>query len=178
MFEKMNNYGTVSEVQMHTERQKELLANAAELRRLLETCWTREMSSYSQEWVASCPEIGQCNATALLVQDLFGGEVVFLRLAIRSQDPQVLGGSLGTHVRNRIYGIDIDLTETQYAVTNPGDDIFIVEESTQVDTYPSVREWSKQRSDVWRKYQLLVQSFTEQHPEFVARFTSSQGVNG
>lgn len=176
MFEKMTVHGTALEGQAYTEQQKELLANVAELRQLLQTCWTKEMSTYPHDWVPSCPEIGQCNSTALLVQDLFGGDVVFLSLAIRPQDPFGLGGGLGTHVRNRILGMDIDLTETQYAVTNPGDDILIFEEATEVGPFPTVRDWTKQKPEIWEKYQLLVQRFGEQHPEFVARFRSSQNL--
>ncbi|HTO67621.1 MAG TPA: hypothetical protein VMM15_40900 [Bradyrhizobium sp.] len=61
--------------------------------------WSIETSG---QWLASNPARGQCNVTALLVNELFGGEILKTPL------------SEGDHFYNRIDGARIDLTESQF----------------------------------------------------------------
>ena len=60
-------------------------------------------SSTSGQWLPGNPARGQCNVTALLVHELFGGEI--LKTAL----PE------GDHFYNRIDGRRIDLTDGQFA---------------------------------------------------------------
>jgi hypothetical protein len=60
-------------------------------------------SRSSGQWVARNPARGQCNVTALLVNELFGGDI--LKTAL----PE------GDHFYNRIDGQRIDLTDSQFA---------------------------------------------------------------
>jgi hypothetical protein len=57
----------------------------------------------SAKWLASNPARGQCNVTALLVNELFGGEI------LKPPLPD------GDHFYNRIDGKRIDLTDSQFA---------------------------------------------------------------
>ena len=54
------------------------------------------------KWTAGNPARGQCNVTALLVNELFGGEM------LKTPLPE------GDHFYNRIDGKRVDLTESQF----------------------------------------------------------------
>lgn len=56
----------------------------------------------SGRWTAANPVRGQCNVTALLVEELFGGEI------LKTPLPE------GDHFYNRIGGQRIDLTASQF----------------------------------------------------------------
>jgi hypothetical protein len=68
---------------------------AAALRR----AWSSRTSGM---WTAANPARGQCNVTALLVEELFGGEI------LKTPLPE------GDHFYNRIDGRRIDLTASQF----------------------------------------------------------------
>jgi hypothetical protein len=53
-------------------------------------------------WAADNPTRGQCNATALLLEELFGGEI------LKTPLPE------GDHFYNRINGQRLDLTDSQF----------------------------------------------------------------
>lgn len=57
----------------------------------------------SEQWTPRNPARGQCNVTALLLNELFGGEILKTRL------PE------GDHFYNRIEGERVDLTDSQFA---------------------------------------------------------------
>jgi hypothetical protein len=57
----------------------------------------------ARQWTAENPAAGQCNVTALLVQELFGGELLMTPL------PE------GEHFYNRIAARRYDFTESQFA---------------------------------------------------------------
>lgn len=65
----------------------------------LRKSWSLKTSS---KWLADNPACGQCNVTALLVEELFGGEILKTPL------------SEGDHFYNRISGQRIDLTDSQF----------------------------------------------------------------
>lgn len=56
----------------------------------------------SSKWTPENPAKGQCSVTSLVVQDLFGGEI------LRTQVPD------GTHFYNRIGSARLDLTVSQF----------------------------------------------------------------
>ena len=65
--------------------------------------WRAETSIAPNDWCVSNPAVGQCAVTALVFQDLFGGELLRGR---------ILGG---THYWNRLpSGQEIDLTAEQF----------------------------------------------------------------
>jgi hypothetical protein len=61
--------------------------------------WSIETSG---NWLADNPARGQCNVTALLINELFGGEI------LKTPLPD------GDHFYNRINGQRIDLTASQF----------------------------------------------------------------
>ena len=75
----------------------------AMVRTALEHAWSSETAT---QWSPENPANGQCNVTAAVVHDLFGGEVLRTRV----------GGVW--HYYNRIDGRRSDLTDSQF--TRPG----------------------------------------------------------
>jgi hypothetical protein len=67
--------------------------------RALRQSWS---SATARQWTEDNPAAGQCNVTALLVHELFGGELLKTRL------PE------GDHFYNRIDGVRFDFTESQF----------------------------------------------------------------
>jgi hypothetical protein len=63
--------------------------------------WSLESA---RQWTAENPAAGQCNVTALLVHELFGGDLLKTRL------PE------GDHFYNRIGGRRYDFTESQFSL--------------------------------------------------------------
>jgi hypothetical protein len=57
----------------------------------------------ARQWTTENPAAGQCNVTALLVHELFGGEL------LKTYLPE------GDHFYNRISGQRYDFTESQFA---------------------------------------------------------------
>src|SRR6516225_7952146 len=58
----------------------------------------------ARQWTAANPAAGQCNVTALLVHELFGGELLKTTL------PE------GNHFYNRIGGRRYDFTDSQFTL--------------------------------------------------------------
>ncbi len=69
------------------------------VRRALAGAWSIETA---KQWTRDRPFEGQCNVTAVVVHDLFGGEILRTRL------PHV------DHYYNRIDGVAVDLTDDQF----------------------------------------------------------------
>jgi hypothetical protein len=67
--------------------------------RALRKSWSR---ASARQWSAANPAAGQCSVTALLVYDLFGGELLKTSL------------SEGDHFYNRIGGHRYDFTDSQF----------------------------------------------------------------
>lgn len=75
----------------------------ARLRPLLERAWSKETSVDPSGWSAENPAWGQCAITALVIQDLYGGDL--LRCKVRGI----------SHYLNRLAsGEAIDLTRDQF----------------------------------------------------------------
>ena len=78
---------------------------------LNKTGWC-EMTTFSKkQWNPQKRCSGQCNATVLLVQEYFGGDI------IEYDNPP---GNKAKHFFNRIDGVDIDLTSEQFSPTLTG----------------------------------------------------------
>ena len=77
------------------------------------------------EWTPDNPSRGQCAVTALVVHDLLGGQL--LEAEVRNAD----GSPQGFHYWNRLAGVDVDLTRSQFR------DGEVVEEPRLIDRLPS-----------------------------------------
>ncbi len=73
------------------------------VRQALDEAWSLETAV---QWSAENPANGQCNVTAAVIHDLFGGDI------LRTRYPEFW------HYYNRIDGRRVDLTDSQF--TRPG----------------------------------------------------------
>lgn len=116
-----------------------LYALAPRLRR----AWTAETSLLPGSWTADRPAFGQSAATACVLQDLLGGEILESRLVMAD-------GFAYSHFANIVDGLVIDLaqSETERAadvVAAPGDHA----------DYPSMRDYVLAQPGVWQSYVTL-----------------------
>jgi hypothetical protein len=74
---------------------------------LIEKCWGEDTAYYDFLWCKNNnhKSSGQCRITALLIQELFGGDIVY---------SHVKGNNDFDHYWNLIGGIEIDLTFDQF----------------------------------------------------------------
>jgi hypothetical protein len=74
----------------------------------IRTAWGRDTSDDPDEWSDAAPARGQCAGTALLVRELFGGEILIANV-LRD------GRRVERHAWNRLpSGLTLDLTRTQF----------------------------------------------------------------
>lgn len=85
----------------------------------LKEAWS---SGTSTKWTEQNPASGQCSVTSLVVQDLFGGEIL---------KTHVPGGA---HFYNRIDGERLDLTSSQFDQSIPFDDTLSSRAEALADT--------------------------------------------
>lgn len=72
--------------------------------------WRSWSLETAKQWTAEAPYSGQCNVTAVVAQELFGGDI------LKTQLPEVV------HFYNRIDGVVVDLTDEQFDKPIPYDD--------------------------------------------------------
>ena len=78
------------------------------LKEAIRRSWSKETSNLPVEWTPKKSYLGQCAATALVVQDYKDGELLF---ALIGYDDFIYG----THIWNRLLnGREIDFTREQY----------------------------------------------------------------
>lgn len=77
----------------------------------LEGAWCAATSADPDHWNEHNPALGQCAVTALIVQDYFGGVLV-------RADNEGVG-----HYWNRVGGVEIDLTRSQFKTWAPSNEI-------------------------------------------------------
>lgn len=78
----------------------------AKIRAALAQAWSLETA---KQWTAQTPAAGQCNVTAVLIQEMFGGEI--------RKTP--LDGYTVPHFYNVIAGRRVDLTDSQFDAPIP-----------------------------------------------------------
>lgn len=71
------------------------------VRETLQQSWSLDTA---KQWLPEMPAAGQCNVTAVVVYDLFGGEI--LRTKVPGYDVD--------HYYNSIDGKSVDLTDSQF----------------------------------------------------------------
>lgn len=77
------------------------------LPRLLAKAWSRESSTSPDAWTVESPALDQSVATALLVQDILGGSVLWAKATLPS-------GQIVSHYKNLIGGKELDFTAQQF----------------------------------------------------------------
>lgn len=96
-----------------------MVDHIADLQSRLMDAWSLESSSL---WCADVPARGQCNPTALVVQDLLGGEL------LKTPTPQ------GLHFYNRIDDRRMDFTASQFSNPPRYEDLAATREEAMAGT--------------------------------------------
>lgn len=94
----------------------------AELRERLGSAWSPRTAT---TWREDNPALGQCSVTALVVQDVLGGDLLKTRV------------DGAWHFYNRIAGSRLDLTSSQFAGPIAYDDLPSDREEVIADTSPA-----------------------------------------
>lgn len=87
------------------------LRSLAQIEEVISECWSPETCDPVDlpDWSTGNPARGQCGVTALVVQDLFGGDLLLAE--VRHAD----GSRQGLHYWNRLCGgLELDLTRSQF----------------------------------------------------------------
>jgi hypothetical protein len=80
-----------------------------DVERAVRTSWGEDTCDPTdrQDWHPGNPARGQCGVTALVLNDLLGGDLVL-------GEVHVAGERTGVHYWNRFAGLDVDLTRDQF----------------------------------------------------------------
>jgi len=108
------------------------------IRVALQRSWSLESSS---KWTKENPANGQCGVTALVVNDLLGGEIA---------KTNCIGG---WHFYNKLKGIRYDFTEEQFPEVIEYDDILSSREEAFADT--NLQQYNALRKKVYLELSFL-----------------------
>src|SRR3954453_2264275 len=104
--------------------------NPVALYEVLRRCWSAETGD---KWLAENPARGQCSVTALVIQDILGGEIL------------KADGDGAWHFYNRIAGRRWDLTMSQFDRPIGYDDLPSSRDEALSDTSPARYELLRRR---------------------------------
>jgi hypothetical protein len=80
----------------------------ANLERAIRESWSLDTAEEEDGWTPENPSRGQCDITALVVQDLLGGDIL-------GADVYLDGERIEGHMWNRLVsGVEVDLTRAQF----------------------------------------------------------------
>lgn len=121
------------------------------LEKVLRNIWARETSSDAQNWNSTNPAWGQCAVTALLVNDYFGGEIVWA-------EAKLPDGRSVSHYFNKINEKEVDLTRCQFP-----EGTCILQGVEKKKEYASTREYVLRApgSTTKERYEILKQKIEE-----------------
>lgn len=77
------------------------------LEQVLKKSWSKETAYSPHSWCEENPAFGQCAVTALIINDYFGGDIVWTEATLPS-------GEKISHYFNIIEETEVDLTRSQF----------------------------------------------------------------
>jgi hypothetical protein len=116
----------------------------------LRVAWSGETSNEPLAWSPANPSLGQCAVTALLVQDQFGGEIVWSEVLLPN-------GKRISHYFNRLSDSDLvlDLTREQFPVGT-----FIPDGVPKTKGFPTTRDYVLSFDITTRRYNSLRDAYS------------------
>lgn len=115
----------------------------SDLTAALHKAWSGETSSWGDDWPSDNPARGQCMASALVVQDYYGGDLI--RFAVRGK------GISENHYCNLLDdGTLLDTTRSQYKVP-----VTLQVHPVKLAGYASVREKRLDDEETRTRYEVL-----------------------
>jgi len=117
--------------------------NLIEFKKVLQKSWSKETSYCPDDWSNSNSALGQCAVSALVVNDYFGGDIVWA-------DALLPTGQKISHYFNFIDGKVVDLTRSQFPEGS-----IIPEGSEKKKDFSSTREFMLSNVNTKRRYEQL-----------------------
>jgi len=117
--------------------------NEDQLRRILYQTWSARTSSDPEKWTPENPSWGQCAVTACIVQNYFGGSIVWANATLSN-------GEKISHYFNRIADKEIDLTREQFP-----EGTYIPRGVPKRKGFPTTREYVLSFSPTKLRYEAL-----------------------
>ena len=119
------------------------MINKLDLELILKNSWTRETSFDPENWTPDNPARGQCAVTALIINDYFGGEIIWANAVLPK-------GREISHYFNKIDGIEKDFTRVQFPEKTA-----IPKGIPKTKEYSSTREYLLSYPTTQKRYELL-----------------------
>ena len=119
------------------------LARLSILKRSLFESFSKETAYYPDRFDPSNPSFGHCSVVALIVQDIFGGKILYTKATLPN-------GERFAHYYNVIEGKMVDFTREQF----PEGTTFI-EAFEKTEGYKTPREFMLSFEDTMRRYEVL-----------------------
>lgn len=114
-----------------------------QLTNIFNKIWSAETTASPADWTEENPSWGQCAVTALVVQDILGGEIVWA-------EAELADGRKISHYKNLVDGREIDFTNQQFP---PETTIPVGVAKTKA--YPSTRDYVLSYEPTRKRYELL-----------------------
>lgn len=117
--------------------------NLEELEKVLQKSWSIETSYCPNEWNESNSSFGQCAVSALIVDDYFGGEIIWAEASLPD-------GQKISHYFNCIDGKEVDLTRHQFSHGTT-----ISSGAKKNKGFATMREFMLSNENTKKRYELL-----------------------
>jgi hypothetical protein len=130
--------------------------NYSDLEKVLENSWSKFTSSDPFKWSKNNIAYGQCAVTSLVVQDYFGGEIVWAN-AILPDKSEI------SHYFNKINGTEEDFTRKQFP-----DGTIIPEGIPKTKEFKTTRLYILSYPSTKSRYETLkrnVEDYIRKHPD-------------
>lgn len=115
----------------------------SELEKILQKAWSKETSYCPDEWDERKSSSGQCAISALIVNDYFGGEIVWAEALLPD-------GRKVSHYFNLVDGKEVDLTRSQFPQGT-----IIPKGVKKNKNFNSTREFMLSNENTKKRYELL-----------------------
>lgn len=113
------------------------------LEKALLKSWSKETSYFPAEWNELNPSFGQCAITALIVNDYFGGDIVWSEAILPN-------GQKISHFFNMVKGKEVDLTHSQFP-----EGTIVPKGVEKKKDFASTREFMLSSDNTKKRYELL-----------------------
>ena len=123
--------------------------NLNDLRLILKRSWNKETSSDPENWEEINPSWGQCAVTSLVVQDCFGGDIIWCN-AVLSDKRNI------SHYFNKIDNEEVDLTRIQFP-----EGTFIPKGIPKLKGFQTTRDYILSFEQTRNRYEILKKKIEE-----------------
>lgn len=135
--------GKIQKNQLSTSDLNLLNMNLTKFEKALQKSWSKETSYCPDEWDSSNLSLGQCAISALMVNDYFGGDIIWSHVLLPT-------GQKVSHYYNLIDSKVVDLTRSQFP-----EGTIVPEGTDKKKGFASTREFMLSNDNTKKRYELL-----------------------